>query len=271
MDRSDFERRPTVTTRIRRAAVVLVVCYLAAAALAWLIAPRLMFQPGPASYRAEELDVTLLEEEGQPTLAVHWNPAAEGMPVVLMSHGNAEDLGDVQPSLQSLAGLGVSVCAWDYPGYGASTGEPGVGAVNQGIQRVYDWLLEEQGIPPSRIVLWGRSLGGGPSCWLALRDEVAGLVLESSFTSVYRTVTRVRIFPFDVWDNEAAVRRLRVPVLVIHGSSDRIVPPSHGLELVTAAGDRGESLWLEGVGHNDPDDGTRAQAIRDFAYRCAGP
>lgn len=247
------------------------VTYLLLAVLVWLLAARLAFLPPAPSYGAEDPGIVLLEAHAAPTLALRYHAPLPGAPVLLLSHGNAEDLGHIASYQRSVAARGLGICAWDYPGYGASGGSPGFAATEAGIRQVYHWLVEEQGVAPSRIVIWGRSLGSGPSCWLLPRVPVAGIVVESGFTSLYRVVTGVRVFPFDRWDNQAALTASPVPVLVIHGEDDRVIPSAHGKALAAAVGAGVETLWLPGVGHNDPDDGRKVDAIVAFAQACVRP
>src|SRR5690606_40899853 len=107
------------------------------------------------------------------------------------------------------------------------------------------------GFPPGRIIAWGRSIGGGPATALAAREPLAGLVLESTFISAFRVVTRWPMLPRDRFRNLALLRAVRCPVLVIHGRRDAIVPFYHGRALYRAAPEPKRYLWVDGAGHND--------------------
>ena len=93
--------------------------------------------------------------------------------------------------------------------------------------------------------------GGGPALELADRYPVGGLVVESSFTSIFRTVTRIPIYPVDKFNNIRNIQRVNCPVLVIHGTEDEVIPFWHGEALFAAAPSPKQSLWVEGAGHND--------------------
>src|SRR5690606_30461216 len=97
---------------------------------------------------------------------------------------------------------------------------------------------------PERIILLGRSVGAGPATQLAAREPVGGLVVESAFTSAFRVLTRVRLLPFDRFDNLKHIRHARCPVLVIHGAEDDIIPPSHGRRLFAAAPEPRAHYWI---------------------------
>ena len=113
---------------------------------------------------------------------------------VLFSHGNAEDLGMMYNRMRELARvLQVNVMAYDYTGYGHSTGTPSEDMCYRNIEAAYGYLRDVRGILPSQIILYGRSLGSGPSCHLAAKSaregqSVAALILHSPFLSVYRVV-----------------------------------------------------------------------------------
>lgn len=255
---------------IRRLVVFLAVLYVATAAAFWVLAPLVAFQPPGPSYGATDPGIVLLEEYQAPTIALRYLTGPPGGPVLLMCHGNAEDLGHVEDYQLAVHARGIAVCAWDYPGYGASSGEPGFAAIESGARRVHGWLVS-QGVAAERIIPWGRSLGGGPACHLLLAKPVAGVVLESTFASINRSVTGIPLVYPDRWTNADAVAASDKPVLVIHSTTDRVIAPGQGRALAAAAGDRAETLWLDGVDHNSGDYAARAAAIAAFARRVVGP
>jgi len=113
---------------------------------------------------------------------------------ILFSHGNAEDLNTSFSWMKKLSKeLKVNMISYDYPGYGESKGVPSEENCYASIDAVFQYLLQEKGLSPHQICLYGRSLGSGPSCYLAEKTcmentAVAGLILHSPFSSVYRVV-----------------------------------------------------------------------------------
>lgn len=97
----------------------------------------------------------------------------------------------------------------------------------------------------------GRSLGGGPAAELASREPVAGLVLESTFTSVHAVSPLGRVFPFDRFHTARRLQDVRAPVLVIHGTEDEVIPIAVGRRLFHLARKPKQALWVDGAGHND--------------------
>jgi abhydrolase domain-containing protein 17 len=100
-------------------------------------------------------------------------------------------------------------------------------------------------------VVHGRSVGAGPALELAARRTVGGVIVESSFVSAFRVLTRIPLLPFDRFPNLRNMREVRAPVLVIHGVRDEVIPVSHGRRLFAAAPEPKLELWVEAAGHND--------------------
>lgn len=226
--------------------------YGIAALLAWLLADRLIFLPPPASYDERRLPILRVNtDDGNAVAVLHLpNPAASH--TLLFSHGNAEDLGYLAPFLLALNEAGFSVLAYDYRGYGLSTGGPTTAAGTlRDIAAVYRHATETLKIPPAQIILHGRSVGSGPTLHLAAHEPVGGVVIESGFVSVYRVLTRWPLLPFDPYPNLTNIELARAPVLVIHGRRDEIIPFWHGELLLATAREPKYSAWVDGAGHND--------------------
>lgn len=229
------------------AAVLLL--YAALSLLLWLAADRLIFQPQAPGY-AHSPEVLRLPTARGDTVAALWLPNPEARLAILHAHGNGEDAGDVRPVLERLRREGFSVLAFDYPGYGTSTGRPTEAGALAAADAAHAHLTGALGVPPERVVLHGRSLGGAVMTDLATRVPAAALVLESTFTSAAR-VARMRWLPFDRFATHRKLPRVRAPVLVIHGTADEVVPFAHGRALLALAPAPKDSLWIEGAHHND--------------------
>lgn len=238
--------------RMTQLVLVLVAAYLALALLVFLTADRLIFPAPPAGYTGAELEGfrTVRTADGVSLAMVHL-PHPDARYTILLSHGNGEDLASISPMLRELHRMGFAVVAYDYRGYGASEGRPDVQGVLTDARAVFDHVTDELGVPPERIILYGRSVGSGPAVHVAAQERVAGLVLESGFTTAFRVVTRVPVFPFDRFHNLRLLPAVQAPVLLIHGRRDRVVPFSHGERLYRAASQPKYRLWLDDAGHND--------------------
>jgi pimeloyl-ACP methyl ester carboxylesterase len=173
-------------------------------------------------------------------------------PAVIFAHGNAE-LIDFWPEVfQNFADLGVGVMLVEYPGYGRSEGSPSKKSIIETFLLAYDILVARKDVDPERIILFGRSIGGGAACALAAKRPSAALILKSTFTSI-RSMASKFFFPGflvkDPFDNLTVVKSYSKPVLVIHGKYDEIIPYSHGVALYEAA-KNGEMITYD-CGHND--------------------
>jgi len=235
---------------VTRTLLVAAVAYAVACLFVYLVAEHLIFLPPIATYRDGPGILKLATADGAEIAAVHLeNPLADY--TILYSHGNAEDLGGIAPMLAQLRDWGFAVFAYDYRGYGVGQGRPTERGAYADLDAAYAHLTGVAGVPPERIIVYGRSVGSGPSVDLATRARVAGLVIESGFVTAFRVVTRVPLFPFDRFPNIHKIARVTCPVLVMHGRADGIVPFSHGRALFGAAPEPRQSLWVDGAGHND--------------------
>lgn len=221
--------------------------YGAAALGIWLFADRMTFRP-PRRTGNGIAALTLQAGEVQVAAEYLYNP--EAWYTVLFSHGNSEDLEAIYPLLLDYRDHGFSVLSYDYPGYGMSGGVPTERGSIEAARAAYRWLVEELRLPPERIIIHGYSLGGGPSTVLALEERCAGLVLESTFTTAFRTVTKIALFPLDRFDNRR-IRKASVPLMIIHGRKDQVVPFTHGVHLYRLA--PGPKIFFEvpDAGHGD--------------------
>jgi len=209
-----------------------------------------MFQPQRAGYQ-DSGEIIKLNSSGGTKISATYLPNPRATFMILFSHGNAEDIGDDEIFLEGIRAAGFAVFAYDYQGYGTSQGKPTERHAYADEDAAYDYLVQNMHIQPDRIIAFGRSLGGDPATDLASRHRLAGLVLQSSFTSAFRVLTRIPILPFDKFNNLQKIKTVHCPVLVMHGMRDSVVNFSHGKELFAAANEPKQFLWVEKANHND--------------------
>ena len=184
----------------------------------------------------------------QPAMSHRIEPA----PAVIFAHGNAELVDFWPEQLKTFTSLGLGVLLVEYPGYGRSEGSPSQKSITEAFVAAYDWLVEKADVDPTRIVMFGRSLGGGVVCALAAERQAAALVLMSTFTSVRACAIKFLAPSFlvlDPFDNLRVVSSYSGPVLVVHGRNDNLIPYEHGLTLSRTA-QRGRMVTYE-CRHND--------------------
>jgi uncharacterized protein len=202
-------------------------------------------------------DVEIPTEDGE-RLHGWWVPAAGAARLghVLLLHGNAGNIGDRVPHVELLAGAGFDVLAFDYRGYGRSSGRPGEQGTYLDARAALAALVGRDGVDPARVIYVGESLGGAIALELALHAPPAGLVLQSTFTSI-RDMARLH-YPLipraavpDAYPSLRLVTTLRAPLLCLHGDRDELVPLLHGEALFDAAPEPKAMYVFRGVGHND--------------------
>jgi hypothetical protein len=216
----------------------------------FFIADGKIFLPQASTYQ-DTSDILKLTTADQIQLSAVYLPNPASTYTILYTHGNAEDLGDIQPVLQQLRNTGFSVFAYDYRGYGTSQGTPSERNAYRDIDTAYNYLIQQLGVSPQRIIAYGRSVGAGSAVDLASRKPLAGLIMESAFTTAFRVIVPFPILPFEKFRNIDKLKKVNCPVLVMHGKADEVIPFSHGQKLFAAAREPKRYLWVDEAGHND--------------------
>lgn len=190
-------------------------------------------------------------------------------PAVIHCHGNAELIDQWVDPLRRYGELGLSLLLVEYRGYGRSAGSPSEAAIAADLRAAHARLVARPDVDPERIVAHGRSLGGGAVCTLARDVPLAGLILESTFTSIPDLVPWLpRRLVSDVFDNAAVVARFEGPLLLLHGRRDEVVPYAHAQRLHALAADA--ELVSFDCGHNDMGQGAGWWAGVERLLRRAG-
>lgn len=217
--------------------------------IAFSYADSLIFYPPQASY-SDDPNIIKIEVENKESISAIYIPISNNKYTLLFSHGNAEDIGQNIDFFRLYHKNGFSVFAYDYRGYGTSDGKPSEFNTYKDILAAYHYLVENLNTDPNHIIVHGRSVGSGPSCYLACQKTVGGLILESAFTSVHRVAIGMSL-PFDPFNNQARIKYIRCPVLIIHGKQDSVIPFWHGQTLYKIANEPKMNYWVETAGHND--------------------
>jgi uncharacterized protein len=230
-------------------------CLLLFLAQRHVIFPRYMIPPPePPALKATRIEPWWLETSFGKVEAWYLPAAAADKPVpaVIFGHGNGELIDYWPNELARFSKMGLGLLLVEYPGYGRSAGSPSQESIAETFILAYDRLAARTDVDPARIVLFGRSLGGGAVCDLTLKRPSAALILMSCFKSVSAFAVRYLAPAFlirDPFDNLAAVRHYQGPVLVMHGTSDEVIPFAHG-QALQAAAQNGKMIVYE-AGHND--------------------
>lgn len=211
--------------------------------------------PVPSDIGLDYEDVVFETTDG---LQLHgWYVSADqARGVVLFFHGNAGNISHRLDSIEFFHRLGFSVFIIDYRGYGRSEGKTDEQGTYRDAEAAWRYLVEDRGIDPGKIVIFGRSLGASIAAWLASRTSPAALILESAFTSApnlgrhHYWFLPVRALARIHYDTQSYVERISVPTLIVHSADDEIVPFAHGRKLFSVASEPKAFVELQG-GHND--------------------
>ena len=233
-------------------AALLVIAGLYLAIVAYFaFAQRSFIYPAPPRGRAPaHVDGLVTLPSGQ--YFVH----VRGAPLVVHFHGNGEDLADADQMIDLLRSLGAGVLAVEYPGYGAMPGRAGERSIYAAAEAALRWLREVERVPAESVVLQGQSLGSGVAAEMARRGWGARLVLISPFTSMAELGQRlfpwlpVKLLIQDRFETLSKAPQIDMPVLIVHGTTDEIVPFAMG-ERLSRAFPRATLRPIAGAGHND--------------------
>jgi hypothetical protein len=191
----------------------------------------------PAAPDVEGLERWVLEVERGDVEALFLPPLAPRAtpgPAVVIAHGNAELADDWVGRVEPYRAMGLAVLIPEYRGYGRSGGEPSEAGILADAAHFYDRMVDRPDVDPQRVLFHGYSLGGGVVAELSESRRAAALVLESTFTSASDLASRWMVPDFavtDRFDTRAVLMRASIPVLIVHGVDDDVVPFQHAIEL----------------------------------------
>jgi fermentation-respiration switch protein FrsA (DUF1100 family) len=248
--------------------------YLCLAALLYVRQRSLMYFPDPgrvspaAAGLPQAEEVELATSDGERVIAWHIAPRGD-QPIVLYFQGNGGNVAGRGERFRRLTSGGVGLLALSYRGYGGSSGSPSEAGLLRDGAAAYEFAAARY--PASRIVLWGESLGTAVAVAIAATRPVAGLALESPFTSTVDLAASiywfmpVRFLMKDTFHSDKRIGSVTAPILILHGTRDEVVPIELGKRLYETVRAPKRFLPLPGAGHNDHDAYGVVEAVRDFA------
>lgn len=260
---SASQARPSAVKRllIRMAALLAIAYGMWCGAMWWkqtdLVFPRSFANSVPRLSQPPQGATSWWRDDGDARVEAWWFPG-EGAspetpaPAVMLFHGNGETIDNWVGIAQEYTRRGVSVLLPEYRGYGRSTGEPSQAAIARDMLHWHTTLLEQSSVASDKIVLHGRSLGGGVAMQLAREREPAAIVLEATFTSIAAFARQYYVPAFIVkhpFRSDKVIGGLSCPILIAHGRDDEIIPFAHGEELARLA--RNATFIEVSSGHND--------------------
>lgn len=268
------------TCRVAGVAAAVLALYATLCGYMWATQSERVFQPIPVlqttpdrlGMKFEELRIAVGSGADRGELHGWWIPAeVASAPTVLYFHGNYRNIANNLEHTLRLHDLGFNVLLADYRGFGKSSGgKPSEAKVYEDAEAAWRYLLEQRGAKPQQSFIYGHSLGGAIAIDLALHHpEAAGLIVESAFTSMQAMGELEYAFlpvgwllnqRFEALDK---ISRIKLPVLLIHGTWDEKVPVSMARQLYAAAPQPKTLVLIEGGEHNN------SGAVGLVEYRAA--
>jgi fermentation-respiration switch protein FrsA (DUF1100 family) len=237
--------------------LIIAAAYLALAAYLYVFQADYVFFPSRTLYATPadaglRFDDVHLEAEDGVRLRGWFVPAPHARLTLLFLHGNAGNISHRLDSLRLFHELGLSSLIVDYRGYGRSAGRPSEEGTYRDAQAAWRYLVEQRRIPPQRIVVFGRSLGGGVAVWLVSHETPRALIIESTPTSIPDMGARVypflpvRLLARIHYDSLRRIPDVGCPILVVHSREDELIPFEHGRRLFSAAREPKAFLAIRG-------------------------
>ncbi len=231
----------------------------------WMFQRRLIYLPDrasvppAASVLADGVDAVLRTDDGLTLQAWYLPPPAVACAAVfLVAPGNAGNRLGRTGLARALAGAGFGVLLMEYRGYGGNPGSPSETGLAADARAALRYLTDQAGVTTGRIVYFGESLGAAVVTALAADHPPAALVLRSPFMDLAAAATEhypflpVRLLLRDRFPVAELVGSQSVPLTVIYGTSDSVVPATQSVDVAAAAGGPVETFAVQGADHNDP-------------------
>ncbi|WP_174873159.1 alpha/beta hydrolase [Enterovirga aerilata] len=249
-----------------------ILAYVAVLALIYTQQRRLLFPasglrvPAAQAGLPDVQDVVIVTRDGE-RLVGWWKPPEPGRALVLYFHGNGGSLLNRRDRVRLLTQDGRGILIVSYRGYSGSTGAPSEEGLREDARAARDWLSS---YAPQRIVLYGESLGTGVAVRLATEREVGGVILDAPYTST-ADIARgmfwylpVALLMRDQFRSIDRIGDIKVPLLVMHGEADAVIPIALSELLHAAANEPKRYLRLPGVGHETILESGGIDAVRSF-------
>ena len=254
------------------------IAYLAIIALVYTQQRRLLFPASPVRISAAQAgldgvqDVVIATSDGE-QLVAWWKPPEPGRALLLYFHGNGGSLLNRRDRVRMLTQDGRGILIVSYRGYSGSTGTPSESGLREDARAARDWLSTYE---PGRIVLYGESLGTGVAVRLATERQVGGVILDAPYTSTADIAKGlfwylpVALLMRDQFRSIDRIGDIKVPLLVMHGEEDSVIPIALSELLFKAANEPKRYLRLPGTDHVSVLESGGIDAVRRFLVEIEG-
>ena len=225
------------------------------------VANRFLFQPDPKDMLAQEqlpvqVQQLFIETADQVMLQAYFLPQPASNRILIYFHGNAGNICGRLPDLLNINRMGINVLGISYRGYGQSQGKPNEDGLYLDGEAAFRYAIQRLGYTTDNVILMGRSLGTGVAVHTAQHEEISGLILVTPLTSAKACARAYGFGPFaaiagDAFNTIEKIQHIQCPLLVVHGTDDRIIPFAMGKAVYDRATVQKRFIAIEGAGHND--------------------
>jgi fermentation-respiration switch protein FrsA (DUF1100 family) len=243
--------------------IVFAALYAVALGVMYLAQRRFLYFPDPTRTSPSAAGLFDVEEriiatpDGERIIA-WYGKARDGEPTLLYFHGNGGSLESRSGRIRQYLDRGRGVFMMSYRGYSGSSGSPSEVANIADAKLAYE-AVRSEGVAAHDIILYGESLGSGIAIAVAAEKPVAGVILDSPFTSIVERAGQlypwlpVYLFLKDRYESILRIAKVRAPIFIVHGEADDVVPVDMGRRLFEAANEPKEIKIFAGAGHDDHD------------------
>lgn len=246
---------------VRITLLALIAIYCSVNLYAYANQKQLMYFPSlerirPMAVGLANVDEVTLRTDSNVELICWYGGASAGQPTVLFFHGNGGAVNHRAERIRDFMADGYGVFVLGYPGYGGNDGEPSEQSFMEGALLSYEFL-QKSGVAPGDIVLYGESIGTGVAVQLAARVHARGLILESPMSSAIEVAREhyplllVDLLIRDTYQSIDYVDQINMPLLILHGDRDQVIPIRIGQQLFEKAREPKRFITLQGAGHNN--------------------
>ena len=211
--------------------------------------------------------------DGQKIESWYIKPSKKGMPVIVLFHGNAGNFSHRIHKAVHFIRQGYGVLLAEYRGYGGNDGQPSEAGFYQDGRAQIEWLLNEKKFSANDLVLYGESIGSATAVEMATQYSVKALILETPFSSLYSVASKryyfipVKWLLKDRFMNSEKIHKVKMPLLILHGHRDLVIPFEEAKSLFSLANEPKEFIDFPEGNHNDLYLYGAAQQVLDFMAR----
>ncbi len=252
----------------------IVILYILLVIIIFFLQRSLLYMPAkdmknPNIYGLPMMSGPIETDDGE-KLVGWYRKAEDGKPSIIFFHGNAGHLGYRAKKYLALMREGYGLLAVSYRGYGQSTGSPTEEGLYNDARASIKFIQDKFKIKESDIILYGESLGTGVAVQMATEFNIKAVILEAPFTSMVDMAKKLYpIFPVgimlkDRFESLNKISSVKIPVLLMHGKQDKLIPYSHSQSLYDSANEPKKIILFPDSGHNDNKMEDIVESVNEF-------